>query len=184
VILTPRGSAYLVALPVLYLALAAFDLKTLYAPVSLMRVAVGVTTSLSLAVTAWQRQRKQRREELADVAYEHEGVLFRLLVLILAGSLTYGLWQGEYFPVPEHLTLTFYALVVVGALLILSSADLMRKGLGLIILLGGFESLYLALEPGLLVITLISVVDILLVVAIAYLAAVWTKDEPQEESEL
>jgi len=183
VLLVTKPIAFSIALPALYLALAALNLETLYAPVSLVRIAVGVATSLILAVTAWQQTRHTSSVASNSGLSARGGFLFRSLVLILAVSLIYGLYQEAYFSIPNDLSIIFYALIIVGILLILTSVDLLRKGLGLIILLCGFESLYLSLEPGLLVITLISIIDIFLVVAISYLSMIWGDDELVGESD-
>jgi hypothetical protein len=112
---------------------------------------------------------------------EAMGVIFRLLVLVLGALLTYGAWQSLRLPAfGLEIGFIHYWLITVGLLMILSSASPMRKGVGLLMALLGFEGLYFVLEQSLLLTALLSVMDLVITVAIVYLCDAWAEPVGEE----
>jgi hypothetical protein len=68
-----------------------------------------------------------------------------------------------------------------GLIQILISIDPLRVGVGLLTVTSGVQAIYLSWEPGLLVIGLIGIVDVLMSLAIAYTAAIWL-ESPRPET--
>lgn len=110
------------------------------------------------------------------------GFHFRLLAIVLAGLTTYGLFERYSFPeAPAFLVFAAYWLAVMGCLTMIISQEALKAGLGLLTLETGFEILYAALERGLLIAGLLGIINILIALAIAYLASIQGLVEMGEE---
>lgn len=102
------------------------------------------------------------------------GLAFRLMVVALGSLVAYGLWRNyPIATIPSGINLVVYWLMSMGLLIIFTGSEPLRMGLGILTCLGGVEALYLLLEHGFFVITLLSVVDIVLALAIVLAAEMW-----------
>jgi hypothetical protein len=157
-----------------------------------------VAVCLVLSITAWHVERALHRQHLAITALPQlwqsplgsaaravsvggqtlsvrgMGALFRLMVLVLAVLVAYGLWRAYPLAmIPAGVNLTTYLLVSVGLLVTLTSADPLRMGLGVLTFVNGFEGAYLFLENSLVMIALLSVADIVVALVIVACAEMW-----------
>ena len=102
-------------------------------------------------------------------------LLFRAVGLAAVGTAVAGLlYRYPLLQLPPAEAWTTYGLAGSGLWLVLVSRDPMLLAVGLLTVQNGFEVLHTALEPGLLVAALSGVVQILVALAGAYLAAAQT----------
>jgi len=100
----------------------------------------------------------------------------RIVVIALGGVAACGLWWA--YPLgmlPPTVNLASYWLMIAGILLIVTSEDPLRIGLGLLTFVNGFEVAYAVLDSSLVVVALLGSVDILIAFAIAYFAERWVR---------
>jgi hypothetical protein len=108
---------------------------------------------------------------------------FNLPALALGGLLAYSVWRAYPMSlVPPTFSLASYWVIGIGLVTALVSGDPLRRGLGLLMIVSGCESLYLSVEQGLLVIGLLSIIDVMLALAIVYTAEIWLEASPREEN--
>jgi hypothetical protein len=101
-------------------------------------------------------------------------VAFRLLAAALAGLLAMVLNRSYPLPiVPPEVGLGCYWLMVIGCFVLILTEAPLKAGPGLLTLLIGFELLYTHLERSLVMIWLLAVTNLLLTLAVVYLAVVW-----------
>ena len=99
---------------------------------------------------------------------------FRILAVALAGLLAMVLNHSYPLPiVPPEVGLGSYWLMVLGCFTLALTEAPLKAGPGLLTLLIGFELLYSYLERSLVMVWLLAVTNLLLTLAIAYLAVVW-----------
>lgn len=99
---------------------------------------------------------------------------FRILVVALAGLLAMVLNHSYPLPlVPSEVGLGSYWLMVIGCFILALTEAPLKAGPGLLTLLTGFELLYSYLERSLVMVWLLAVTNLLLALAIVYLAVVW-----------
>lgn len=109
-------------------------------------------------------------------------LLFNLPALALAGLAAYSLWNvSPLTSISPAISLAGYWVIGLGLVTALVSEGSLRKGLGLMMIVSGFESLYLSIAQGLLVIGLLSVIDVMLALAIVYIAESWLDAQRREE---
>ena len=192
----------LVPLLIQYILLGLLVGPRFYRPIMFVRAGLGMAICLILYVTAQHVQEElgkltgpngprslaagnlgQSQEEGWDsplapawraINLAGMGSVFRLIVIALGGIMAYGIWRT--FPlsfVPAEINLTSYWLICIGLLLILTSADPLRMGFGLLTCINGFESLYLFLEQSLIVIGLLGVADIIIALSVVICAEAW-----------
>lgn len=167
----------------------------LYAPVVLARLALAVGICAILLISASRMQRALRdvaSDDLTPQALQPVSAqpkrrivqaLFNLPALALGGLLAYGLWSAHALTrVPPVFSLASYWIVGVGLMVTLLSSEPVRRGIGLLLIVSGGESLYLALERGLLLMALLSIVDVLLALAAVYMGEVWLEVVRREEA--
>ena len=172
----------------------------LYRPVLFVRLGLGGVICLMLALTAGSVQRRLGRlallvregqplwptnlaPALRAVNLAGMGAIFRLVVMALGGLVAYNLWRT--YPlgfVPAEINLASYWLISTGLLMVLTSADPLRMGLGLLTCLNGFASFYLLLEQGLVVISLMGVADVLIALGVVICAEAWLESLGEEEA--
>lgn len=176
----------LVALLGQYILIGLMIGAQIYHAITLVWIGLGLAICLMLYVTARHVQRGLRRRGLPSerefldhpsilrVVAPSMGTIFRLVVAILGGFVAYGVWRSYPLPgVPAELTFTAYWLIPIGLLTMLTSADPLRMGLGLLTFVNGFEAIYFFLERSLVVITLLGVVSTIMALGIAVMAESW-----------
>jgi hypothetical protein len=100
------------------------------------------------------------------------GLALRLLAVLLIGLVTYSVSHDYPLPeVPGGVSFASYWLAFNGLLLLMLTEEPLKAGQGLLTLTVGFELFYLAIERNLSLIGLWGGVNLLLALAIAYLAA-------------
>ncbi|MBC8253849.1 MAG: hypothetical protein H8E35_07460 [Ardenticatenia bacterium] len=96
---------------------------------------------------------------------------FRILAVTLVLMLAVVLNQTYPLPtIPPDVGLGCYWLILIGLLILMLTEEPLKGGLGLLTLLTGFDLLYVPLEHSLVVAWLWAVVNLLLALAIAFLA--------------
>jgi hypothetical protein len=159
----------------------------LYTAVVLVRLALALGICAMMAISAGHVDRQLARAPFPAEPSAHPATwrtewsrrqtarfLFNLPALGLAGLAAYGIWRAYPLDVvPTSMNLVGYWLVALGLVLSLASLDPLRRGLGLLVIVSGFEGLYLTVERSLLAVGLLSIVDMLLALAIVYTAENW-----------
>lgn len=109
------------------------------------------------------------------------GLSFRVLAVTLVLVLAIVINQTYPLPlVPPDVGLGCYWLILTGLLVLMLTEEPLKAGPGLLTAIAGFELLYTPLELSLTVVFLWAVVNLLLAVSIAYLAAARGVSAPEE----
>lgn len=147
--------------------------------VALITPLVGVLISLSLSIAAQRadNERASRGESIALERVQHvawQTVPAQVLLRGVAGTLvlTAAFGAAINFPLPgnaRELGLGAYVLLACGILILGMSSEALNGGIGLMMIVSGIELGYTPLEPGLSVVILLGLMNLLIGVAIAYL---------------
>jgi len=160
-----------------YGLLGLLTLPYVYTAVALARGVLAVGISMMLYLSAWRVQRQVRRRERnapSPLGRQGLGALFNLSALALGGLLAYGVWSAYPLAlVPRPLALAGYWVAALGLVTALIGEGPLRRGIGLMLIVSGCESLYLAVERGLLVIGLVGILDVMLALALVYTTEMW-----------
>ena len=188
----------LLPLLVQYALVGLLTFSQLHRAVGFARIGVGLAICLILYITADHVQSALSQGTsragaapdgvLAGVAQRipvtwHLGTAFRFAALVLAIIVAVGLWRD--YPLsfmPDAVSLCGYWLVTTGLLLTVMGLDPLQKGLGVLIVASGFELMYLFLQSSLLVIGLLSVVDVLMGLTVAYCTENWLESFTEEDA--
>lgn len=101
------------------------------------------------------------------------GLAFRVFAATLVLVLAVVISQTYPLPaIPPDVGLGCTWLILAGLLVLMLTEEPLKAGPGLLTVITGFELLYTPIEPSLIVVLLWAVINLLLAVAIAYLAAV------------
>lgn len=146
-----------------------------------IRLTMGLAISAILYITATRMERflgqpvRQRTGNTSPrTALRQMGTVFRVLAYALAALLAVGLWNSYPLPaVPAALQLSAVWLLAVGGSIVLTSADPLRIGVGILVAINGFQAAYLTLESSLLIVALTGLVDLVITLAIAYASDRW-----------
>jgi hypothetical protein len=168
----------LAALLAQYLLLG-FLLTRLISPeVAAVKTLVGALICPILYLTArrvrWGRQKDKDRSSPLLTGWEvfPVGLPFRLLAVVLTGLVTSSFLNSYPLPeVPRDIGFTCYWLVLIGLLAMILTTEPLKAGLGLLTFMAGFELFYTALESSLSVVGFLGIVNLLMALAIAYLAS-------------
>jgi hypothetical protein len=168
----------LAALLAQYLLLG-FLLTRLISPeVATVKTLVGALICLILYLTArrvrWGRQRGKDRFSPLLTGWEvfPVGLPFRLLAVVLMGLVASSLLKSYPLPeVPRDIGFACYWLALVGLLVVILTAEPLKTGLGLLTFIAGFELFYTGLESSLSLVGFLGIVNLLMALAIAYLAS-------------
>lgn len=99
------------------------------------------------------------------------GLTFRLLAVTLIALLAVALNRGYPMPsIPAEVGLGCYWLLLNGLLILMLTEEPIKAGQGLLTLIIGFELFYTPIEPSLALVWSWAVINLLLTLAIAYLA--------------
>jgi len=172
--------------------LAGFILSQLVLPeIALIKVLIGTLICPMLYLAArqagWQANRspfltsgKPAEEGQADVF--PAGFAFRLLAVTLMVLLAVALSRTYPLPaIPPDVGLGCYWLILTGLLVLMMTEEPLKAGQGLLTAVVGFELLYAPLERSLAMVWLWAAVNLLLTLAIAYLAVVRGSGLAEEE---
>lgn len=146
-----------------------------------IRLTMGLAISAILYITASRMEKvlgqplRQRPGEASTrITLPQIGPVFRLLAYALAALLAVGLWNSYPVPgVPAPLQLSAVWLLALGGSIVLTSADPLHIGVGILVAIDGFQAAYLTLESSLLIVALTGLVDLLITLAIAYASDRW-----------
>ena len=103
-------------------------------------------------------------------------IRFRVLAVFMVGIVGWQLVETGMLPFPvvsRYVTLGATQLVFQGLLLLAIAKQPLKIGLGILIMYSGFGLLYSAVEPSLMVVGMLGLVDIAVALAICYLELVW-----------
>jgi hypothetical protein len=110
------------------------------------------------------------------------GFAFRLLAVTLMALLTVTLSRTYPLPaIPPDVGLGCYWLILTGLLVLMMTEEPLKAGQGLLTAIVGFELLYALLERSLAMAWLWAAVNLLLTLAIAYLAVVRGSGPAEED---
>ncbi len=191
IVLMRDWRASLLALLAQYV-LAGLILSRLVLPeIALIKVLVGALICPMLYLAArqagWRTDRVTRhisndnRERGQDVF--PAGRAFRLLAMTLMALLAVTLSRTYPLPhIPPAVGLGSYWLILIGLLILMLTEEPLKAGQGLLTIIIGFELLYTTIERSLAMVWLWGAINLLLALAIAYLAVV--RDDGSPESDL
>jgi hypothetical protein len=154
----------------------------LYRPIVLVRIMLGLAVCLILYLSA--RHHSARVISGASWAWGGGGAssVFRLFVGLLGLLIAYGLWRSyPWASIPTTVNLVSYLLMVIGLLAVLISSEPLRIGLGLLMFVNGFETMYFFLEQSFVVIGMLGSMQILLALAVAHFTEIWLGESPAWE---
>lgn len=172
----------LIPLLLQYILLSILVGPRVYGPLVLVRSGLGVAICLIMFVTATHVQSDLPKTPRAGT--RTLGLAYRLMVIVFGGLVTYGLWSSNLLPQLSSLdSFTSYGLIIMGLLAAASSSDPLRIGMGILTCLNGFETAFILMQQGLLVVGLWGLVDILLALAIVAGTESWLEALHKETSE-
>jgi hypothetical protein len=160
----------LAALSVQYV-LAGLLLTRLIRPqVAVIKVLIGALVCVILYLTA--RLVDARGKESVRAGTSLPDFAFRLLAALFVGLAVYSLSRRYPLPeVPSDVGFACYWLASQGLLVLMLTDEPLKAGMGLLTLITGFELFYSVLERSLSVAGFLGIVNFLIALAIAYLAA-------------
>jgi hypothetical protein len=166
-----------------WLLLGLSALPVLFRPVVLVRLAVTTALGFMLLISSARSIRPGSSPSVGDrdtparglsgafsaTMLGDMGLGFRLAAATFGLLMAYGMWRAYPLSfVPKGLDLIFYEMLTLALLMMLTSADLLRAGLGLLTLLHGVQSLYVYLEQSLLVVALWGLVSVVVALAVVH----------------
>jgi hypothetical protein len=155
-----------------YVLLAFFIGPRVYGPLVIVRSGLGVAICMIMLITAIHAHPVLLRT--SPVGSKTLNFSFRLLLIAFGGLIAFSMWKSKLIPQLSSLdSLTSYGLIILGLLAAASSSDPLRIGLGLLACLNGFETAFILLQQGLLVIVLWGLVDVLMALTIVVGAESW-----------
>jgi hypothetical protein len=177
----------LIPLVAQYVLLPLLATPALYRPIVWVRWGLGLAMGILLLLTASHMERREhgvppeqeRETDLSParqnpLAHVSMGTVFRVFSVALSGLAAYGLHRAYPIElVPAEVNLASYLLMIVGLVLMIAGIDPLRAGIGLLVLLNGFQALYAFLEHSLLVIGMLGVLDLLVALGIVVCTEFW-----------
>ena len=103
-------------------------------------------------------------------------IRFRIFAVIIVGLIGWQLVGTNSLPFPivtKYVALGATQLVFQGLLLLAIARQPLKIGLGILVMFSGFGLLYSAVEPSLMVVGMLGVVDIAVALVICYLELIW-----------
>ncbi len=192
-VLLALSNRRLIVVPLMlqYVLVATLVGSELTQPIFIIRLTLGVAISTIIFITSAHMQQALDDRQTTDVGRRiarpsfplSMGRGFRLLTLALAMLMAYGLWDAyAWGTVPADVALAACMLLAIGLALALISTDPLYLGVGALILLSGFETIYLYLEASLLVVALLGMLDILVAMAVSFGCESWLDAFVQKET--
>jgi uncharacterized MnhB-related membrane protein len=178
----------LAALLAQYLLVGLLLTRLILPEVAMVKVLIGALICPILYLTArrvrWGRQKSNDGPSPSPTGREVFPVSwpFRLLAVVLIGLVVSSLLNRWPLPeVPRDISFACYWLALMGLLALSLTAEPLKAGLGLLTFMAGFELFYAALESSLSVVGFLGIVNLLMSLAIAYLAsareAEWVEEQ-------
>ena len=112
-------------------------------------------------------------------------IRFRVFAVIVAGLVGWQLIETGKLPFPivaESVTFGATQLVCQGLMLLAITRQPLKVGIGILIMFSGFGLLYSAVEPALMVVGMLGLIDIAVALVICYLELVWETNTNKEVS--
>ena len=165
------------ALAVLYLFVSLLFTNVLATQIAGIKLIVYIIVWLIIFICA-----QQKGWGYTDASNEVYGLVisatirFRVLAVFMVGIVGWQLVETGMLPFPvvsRHVTLGATQLVFQGLLLLAIAKQPLKIGLGILVMYSGFGLLYSAVEPSLMVVGMLGLVDIAVALAICYLELVW-----------
>jgi len=174
-----RWQMHSLGMAALYFFAALLHTRVIRPEVALVKLIIGWMIALALYMTGRHLSGLQEGPGGEGEAVEGErprfslaaGAPLRILVLVAVFIIAQGISRRFSLPqVPGDVGLACYLLGTGGLFLMGLSEDPFRAGLGVLTFLAGFDLLFGALEPSLVVAGLIGVADFLVALAVTFLA--------------
>lgn len=183
VLMARRWLVQVMGMAGMYAVVGVLHARVIRPEVVLVKLLIGAVVCLALVATGWSatasaggreggrarpsgmRGLLQGAFQLADDTLLRGFALLAAFLIAYAGSLRFPLPQ-----VPFFISLSCYLLAVVGLFLSGMAEEPLPVGLGLLVLLNGFDLFFGALEPSILVAGLLGMIQLLMTLAISYLA--------------
>ena len=165
------------ALAVLYLFVSLLFTNVLATQIAGIKLIVYIIVWLIIFICA-----QQKGWGYTDASNEVYGLVisatirFRVLAVFMVGIVGWQLVETGMLPFPvvsRYVTLGATQLVFQGLLLLAIAKQPLKIGLGILVMYSGFGLLYSAVEPSLMVVGMLGLVDIAVALAICYLELVW-----------
>ena len=177
----------LITLIIQYLVVGLLFADVLLPHLAFMKVLVGAFICLMLYITARQVNWGQLPEDVTEdevVRLNEERLVrvgpymmptetpLRVFLALIVALTVWALSQrtGFHLPVvPAHLNVAVMALVGMGLITLSLTSEPLKFGLGLLTFWIGFELFYSAVEPSIAMLVMLSIADLIIVLAISYL---------------
>ncbi|HEY77259.1 MAG TPA: hypothetical protein G4O00_13975 [Thermoflexia bacterium] len=167
-----RWQMHALGMALLYFFVALLHTRVIRPEVAVVKLLIGWMITMALYLTGrYLSERERERTEEEEGPLVPRDAPFRGLLLVavytlaVGGSVRYPLPQ-----VPGDVNLACYLLGVGGLVLMGLSEEPFRAGLGILTFLAGFDLLFGALEPSLVVAGLLGATNFLSALAVTYLA--------------
>lgn len=177
----------LMALIVQYLVVGLLFADVLAPHLAFMKVLVGAFICLILYITARQVNfgklpEDVTEEEVGQLVEERlvqigpytlpSDMLFRIFLALTVILTIWAISQntGSFLPeIPEHVYLAILSLTGMGLVTFSQTGEPLKAGMGLLTFMTGFELFYHAVEQSIAMLVLLSIVELIIVLSIAYL---------------
>jgi len=158
--------------------------------VALTKVLVGALACVVLYLAARFVDVSERERETAGDSHSPPSAIgqgspsladfaFRFLVTLFMELAVYTLSKRHPLPeVPADIGLACYLLASLGLLVLMLTKEPMKVGMGLLTFIAGFELFYSVLERSLSMAGLLGIANLLIALAVAYLATSWEAGLP------
>lgn len=179
-------SLIVVALAILYLFVSLLFTNVLAPQIAGIKLIVYIVVWIIIFVGVQQKGRRydNNSNEIGRLIVSAE-IRFRVFAVIAAGLVGWQLVETGKLPFPivsEPVTLSATQLVCQGLILLAIARQPLKIGIGILVMFSGFGLLYSAVEPALMVVGMLGLVDIAVALVICYLELVWKTKTNKEVS--
>ena len=179
-------SLIVVTLAILYLFVSLLFTNVLAPQIAGIKLIVYIVVWIIIFVGIQQKVRRYDNDsnEMGRLIVRAK-TRFRVLAVIAAGLVGWQLVETGKLPFPvvsEPVTLSATQLVCQGLILLAIAREPLKIGIGILVMFSGFGLLYSAVEPALMVVGMLGLVDIAVALVICYLELVWKTKTNKEVS--
>ena len=179
-------SLVVVALAILYLFVSLLFTNVLAPQIAGIKLIVYIVVWIIIFVGVQQKVRRYDNEsnEMGRLIVSAK-IRFRVFAVIAAGLVGWQLVETGKLPFPivsEPVTLSATQLVCQGLMLLAIARQPLKIGIGILVMFSGFGLLYSAVEPALMVVGMLGLIDIAVALVICYLELVWKTKTNKEVS--